>query len=229
MNARFAMPSGAPPSGGWPAVIVLYEVFGMTSEMVAVADRFASQNYVALVPDLLGLGSRIVCLARAMLESSSGQPGPVTDRVEHARRWLSAHPDVDRRRLAVIGFCMGGGFALVYVMTRPDGVRAASINYGPVPSDVTRLRGVCPIVASYGGRDLAYGRQARRLAEGLSRFGVEHDVKVYEEAGHSFLTDGDHPIGRLIYLPLRLGYHAAAAEDAWQRIFRFFDRQLAAN
>ena len=162
------MPSGSPPANGWPAVIVLYEIFGITQEML-----------------------------------------------------------VDDHRLGVIGFCMGGGFALAYATTRPDGVRAVSVNYGQIPHDLAALRQACPIVASYGARDLVYGRQARWLAKALASFGVEHDVKVYEEAGHSFLTNGHHPVGRVVFFPLRLGYHAAAAEDAWRRIFEFFDRHIA--
>jgi len=227
MKALLAMPSGASATGRWPAVIVLYEVFGMTPEMVDVADRFARKGYLALLPDLFSVGPRLVCLARAVVESSSGRPGATTARVEAARRWLCGRSDVDGKRLGVIGFCMGGGFALAYAMTRPDGVGAVSVNYGQVPRDLAALRRACPIVASYGGRDLVYGRQASRLAQALATFGVENDVKVYDEAGHSFLTDGRHPVGRLVFFPLRLGYHPAAAHDAWQRIFSFFDRHVA--
>lgn len=226
MNAVLAVPSDAPATGGWPAVIVLYEVFGMTPEMVDVADRFARKRYLALVPDLFSAGPRLLCLARAMVESSSGRPGATTARVEAARSWLCGRADVDGERLGVIGFCIGGGFALAYATTRPDGVGAVSVNYGQVPRDLAALRRACPIVASYGGRDLVYGRQAGRLAKALATFGVENDVKVYDEAGHSFLTDGHHPVGRLVFFPMRLGYHRAAAHDAWQRIFSFFDRHV---
>lgn len=227
MKGVLAIPSEAPAAGGWPAVIVLHEVFGLTPEMVDVADRFARRGYLTLVPDLFSAGPRLACLARAMIESSAGRPGATTARVEAARRWLCGRRDVDATRIGVIGFCMGGGFALAFATTRPDGVGAVSVNYGQVPRDVSALRGVCPIVASYGGRDLVYGRQASRLATALATVGVEHDVKVYDEAGHSFLTDGYHPVGRLVFLPLRLGYHPAAAQDAWQRIFGFFDRHVA--
>ena len=227
MKAVLAPPSGASPTGRWPAVIVLHEVFGMTPEMVDVAERFARNGYFALVPDLFSAGPRLLCLARAMVESGSGRPGATTARIEAARLWLCGRADVDGSRLGVIGFCMGGGFALAYAMTGPDGVGAVSVNYGQVPRDLAGLGRACPIVASYGGRDLVYGRQAGRLARALVASGVENDVKVYDEAGHSFLTDGHHPVGRLVFFPLRLGYNHAAAEDAWQRIFTFFDRHVA--
>ena len=227
MKAVLAVPSDAPATGRTPAVIVLHELFGMTPEMVDVAERFARHRYVAVVPDLFSAGPRLLCLARAMLESSSGRPGAMTARVEAARLWLCGRPDVDGKRIGVIGFCMGGGFALAYAAMRPEGIGAASVNYGQIPRDLAALRRACPIVASYGGRDLVYGRRATRLAKALAAFGVENDVKVYDEAGHSFLTDGHHPVARLVFFPMRLGYHPAAAADAWRRIFSFFDRHVA--
>ncbi|WP_408640258.1 dienelactone hydrolase family protein [Saccharomonospora glauca] len=77
------------------------------------------------------------------------------------------------------------------------------------------LSGSCPVVASYGRRDLVYGRHAHRLVNELTEHDIDHDVKVYGEAGHSFLTRGHHPLGRLVFLPLRLGYHEDSAADAW--------------
>ena len=55
---------------------------------------------------------------------------------------------------------------------------------------------------------------------------IEHDVKVYDDAGHSFMTQGHHPIGKLVYLPMHLGYAPNAAADAWRRVFDFFDTHL---
>jgi len=110
---------------------------------------------------------------------------------------------------------------------RPPGVRAAAVNYGPVPRSSSRLRGACPVVASYGAKDKMIGRaHAERLRRHLQALGVEHDVTVYDEAGHCFMTEGHHPIGRLVYLPMQLGYAHDAAVDAWQRIFAFFDARL---
>jgi carboxymethylenebutenolidase len=126
----------------------------------------------------------------------------------------------------VIGFCLGGGFALSYVATCPPGIRAASINYGDVPKDTERLRGACPIVASYGARDRVIGPRGERLRDHLEQLGIEHDVKIYDEAGHGFMTEGSHPVGKLVFLPMRLGYVPAPAADAWQRVFAFFDQHF---
>ena len=121
---------------------------------------------------------------------------------------------------------MGGGLALTYAASSPPGLRAAAVNYGQVPADAEQLRGMCPVVASYGGRDRVLGAQGERLHEHLTQLGIEHDVKTYPSAGHSFMTTGHHPMGRLVYLPMRLGYESRAAEDAWARVFAFFEGHI---
>jgi carboxymethylenebutenolidase len=217
------------PEGPHPGVVVVHEAFGDQPEIRAVCDRFAERGYVAVMPDLFSDGVRAICMARAMAEVRSGKPGRVNGYLEAARAWLGEQDEVDEERIGMIGFCMGGGFALAYVGSGSPGVRAASVNYGEVPKDATSLGGACPIVGSYGGRDRVVGRrQGERLAAHLEALGIEHDVKVYEDAGHSFMTQGHHPIGRLIALPMRLGYAPDAADDAWRRVFAFFDARLKA-
>ena len=213
--------------GPHPGVVIVHEAFGDQPEIRAVCDRFAEEGYVAVMPDLFSDGVRAICMARAMMEVRSGRPGRVNGYLDATRIWLGEQDDVDEVRIGMIGFCMGGGFALAYVAGGRPGVRAASVNYGEVPNDPTSLSGACPIVGSYGGRDKIVGRrQAERLSAHLEALGIEHDVKVYDHAGHSFMTQGHHPIGRLIALPMRLGYTPDAAVDAWLRVFAFFDARL---
>jgi carboxymethylenebutenolidase len=216
--------------GSGPGVVVIHEVFGDQPEMRAVCDEFAEHGYVAVMPDLFSRGRlRTICVARAMIEASSGKPGRVSEHIDAARRWLAGQEDVDGQRIGVIGFCMGGGFALAYVAGGPPGVCAASINYATVPKATSSLRAACPIVASYGGRDAVMRGHASRLRAHLEKLGIEHDVKVYDNAGHSFMTQGHHPIGKLVFLPMRLRYAPQEALDAWQRVFAFFDDRLRLN
>lgn len=220
MRAALAVPMGTGPR---PGVVVLHEVFGLNDDIRAKADRFAYEGYAAVAPDLFSHGNRLACLARAMREVALGRPGPVTADVEASRRWLADHDDIDAGRTAVVGFCMGGGFALVHAATAPAGLRAAGVFYGAVPKDRSRIAGICPVVASYGGRDLVLRRHAQRLERHLTELGVPHDVKTYPNVGHSFMTPGSEGnlVEKLLFFPVHAGYGETEAEDGWRRLFAF--------
>jgi carboxymethylenebutenolidase len=121
---------------------------------------------------------------------------------------------------------MGGGFAL---LCAPRGeYSAAAVNYGMVPADAdaeAALAGSCPVIGSYGGRDTMGTSHPERLEAALTALGVPHDVKVYPEAGHSFMSPKPAAMKPVTALA-RLQYDKAAAEDAWQRIFAFFGTYL---
>jgi carboxymethylenebutenolidase len=223
LKGAAARPDGAGPH---PGVVVIHEVFGDQPEMRGVCDDLAGHGYFAVMPDLFSTrGPRPICVARAMVDASRGN---INADIDAARAWLTAQDGVDGQRIGVIGFCMGGGFALAYIAGGRPGVRAAAVNYGEVPKDAAKLRGSCPIVGSYGAKDRMLGRtHADRLADHLNALGIEHDVKVYDDAGHSFMTQGHHPIGKLVFLPMRIGYAPDAAADAWGRVFAFLDARLA--
>ncbi|HEX2903342.1 MAG TPA: dienelactone hydrolase family protein [Jatrophihabitans sp.] len=211
--------------GPWPGVIVLHEAFGLDEQVRRHAERIAAMGYLTLAPDLFSDGGARRCLAQALRSLASGQGRAYAD-IEAARQWLLAHPQCTGR-IGVIGFCMGGGFAL---MTLASGFEVAAPNYGMLPKDIdAAVAGGCPVVASYGGRDRALKGAAARLDGALKRAGVPHDVREYPNAGHSFLNDA--PNGPRLLRPLtRLGHVGPEPESAaqvWPRIEAFFARYLA--
>ncbi len=224
LRAELFLPDGADPH---PGVVVLHESFGLNDDIRRIAARFAQAGYAALAPDLYSHGTRIVCLSRVMLDMISGRVGREVADIHAARAALAARADVDGGRIAVAGFCQGGGFALV--AGAQPGFSAAAVNYGVVPSDRTPLDGVCPVVASYGGRDRIVGRRmAEQLERHLSALGVPHDVKTYDGAGHSFFSEVDGWQGWLarVPTPMAVGYDAQAAEDGWRRMLAFFEEHV---
>jgi carboxymethylenebutenolidase len=223
LNAHLAIP--AVGDGPWPAVVVLHESFGLNDDIRQQADRLAAAGYLAVAPDLFSAGGRLRCIRGVFRALIRGEGDAVRD-IEAARAWAGAH-ERSTGRVGVIGFCMGGGFAL---LTAAKGFDASAPNYGHLPEDVdAALRGACPIVASYGAKDrMMPGGTATKLEAALERAGVEHDVKEYRGAGHSFLNRHDFGPGGALLRVAGVGYDGASAEDAWGRILRFFDAHLAA-
>jgi carboxymethylenebutenolidase len=203
-------------------VVVIHEVFGLNADIRAHADRLAAEGYLALAPDLYR-GKRWMRCVRGAIRQLHARSGPAFDALDAAREWLAARPDCTGKT-GVIGFCMGGGFAL---LCAPRGeFSAASVNYGEVPPDAERaLAGACPVVASYGARDPMGAGPPRRLGEALTALNVPHDLKVYPGAGHSFMSTKPHALTPLVRLA-RLDYQPESAEDSWRRIFEFFGEHL---
>jgi carboxymethylenebutenolidase len=213
--------------GPHPGVLVLHESFGLNDDIRRIARRFADAGYAALAPDLYSHGSRIACLSRVIVDMLRGSVGREIADIRAARDALAERPGVDSGRIAVAGFCQGGGFALI-AGTYP-GFSAAAVNYGVVPSERSQLDGLCPVVASYGRKDRLVGAKvAEQLERHLVGLGVPHDVKTYEEAGHSFFSQVDGWQGWLARMPspMAVGYNEAAAEDGWRRMLGFFDEHV---
>ncbi len=205
----------------------MHEAFGLTKDIRDQTDRFAAAGYVALAPDLYTAGPRLRCVRRAFRDLMARR-GRTWEAIEAARGWLAGRAECTGK-VGVIGFCMGGGFALV-AAAKYD-FAAASVNYGHVPRRAAEvLAGACPIVASYGKRDLMLRNAAARLDRVLADLDVAHDVKEYPDVGHGFL--GRHepplPVIMLSKIMMSYGYDAVAAEDAWTRILGFFGDHLGA-
>ncbi|HMO95430.1 MAG TPA: dienelactone hydrolase family protein, partial [Tepidiformaceae bacterium] len=99
--------------GERPAIIVIHEIFGLNNDIRAKAQRFADAGYVALTQDMLSaFGRKPLCIFRAVQSLRAGD-GPAFEYLERARQWLAERPEVDGSRIGVIGFCMGGGCALL--------------------------------------------------------------------------------------------------------------------
>ncbi|HEX3511932.1 MAG TPA: dienelactone hydrolase family protein [Solirubrobacteraceae bacterium] len=210
-----------------PGVVVLHESFGLNDDIRRIAGRFADAGYTALAPDLYSHGRRIVCLSRVLVDMVAGRIAREVRDVHAVRRALAEQPSVDADRIAVAGFCQGGGFALI--AGAEPGFAAAAVNYGIVPSERSVLDGLCPVVASYGAKDkIAGGNMAKRLESHLAALGVPNDVKTYPEAGHSFFSKVDGWQGWLARMPspMAVGYDEDAAEDGWRRMLAFFDEHV---
>jgi carboxymethylenebutenolidase len=227
VKAYIATPEGAAPA---PAVCVIHDALGMTQDAHQQANWLANEGYLVAVPDLFDGRTLMGCLRSVFRDYMRGE-GLLFDKVEAVRQWLLQHKR-STGKVGIIGFCFGGGFALL-LAPRGD-FDVASVNYGSLPKDADDfLQGACPIVASYGGRDRSLRGAAAQLEAILTKANIDHDVKEYANAQHAFMNDHSQtkipPILHVISFFSGGGdYHEASAEDARERIVAFFEKHLKA-
>jgi carboxymethylenebutenolidase len=212
--------------GPWPAAVMVHEVFGIDENMRAQIARLTSAGYIVLMPDLFSRGGMRKCLNATFRSLTEGK-GQAFDDVEAAKKFLIARPDCTGK-VGVIGFCMGGGFAL---QLANRGYGASAVNYGMMPKDLDAvLGGACAIIGSYGAKDKTLKGAAVTMERELSARGVPHDIKEYPNANHAFMNPG--PAGPKLLRPFMqkvVGFkpYPEEAKDAWMRIEAFFAQHLS--
>jgi carboxymethylenebutenolidase len=220
LKSYLATPKGGGP---WPGVIVLHDIFGLTDVTRGHADWLAQEGYLAVAPDLFSWGRRLRCI-RALMVDLAARKGVAFDDVDAVRQWLEGYQNCTGKT-GVLGFCATGKFAIL--LAAGHGFSASAPNYGPLPNDIDAIMGgACPVVASYGGRDWTLKGAATRLKGALERNKIEHDVKEYSDAGHSFLDNHKGLIG-VLGVVIGASYKDKEAADARGRIRAFFARHLA--
>ncbi len=217
IDALVDVPEG---QGPWPGVVEVHDAIGYLPDKEAVSARIAAAGYLTITPNLYARGGRARCITKVMRAALTKQ-GPAIEDLLAARDYLRDRPD-STGIVGIAGFCMGGQFALIL---SPKGFAASAPFYGtPLPKNLEEtLSGACPIVASFGARD-PIGRGApAKLNKAVEAQGIAADVKVYPNAGHSFANQ--LPAQALLRVT-GFGYNEAVAEDAWSRVFDFFETHL---
>ena len=210
IHGVLARPEG---DGPFPAIVVIHEIFGLNENIKEIASRFANAGYIALAADLFSGRNQVICMFRLMrgMLFSSLNHGGIAD-LKAALDYLVEQPGVNGERVGAIGFCMGGSLAIAWACT-DNRLKAIAPFYGMNPRPLEAVKRMCPVVGSYPDNDITT-KAGQKLDMELDRYDIAHDIKIYPGTKHSFFND----TGR--------AYDAAASEDAWERITRFFGEHL---
>jgi carboxymethylenebutenolidase len=179
-----------------PVVILIHEIFGLSDWAKEMADELAAQGFIVVAPDLLsgfgpkGGGSSEFPSQDAAVKAVSGLDHEVV------MADLDAAADYGRKlpagngRIAVTGFCWGGGKSFAFAAHRKD-LSAAFVFYGPGPADVTTV--TAPVYGFYGGNDARIDATIPATTAAMKAAGKTYDPVTYEGAGHGFMRAGEDP------------------------------------
>jgi carboxymethylenebutenolidase len=216
LKAYVAHEAGGAPR---PAVIVVQEWWGLDDHIRDVARRFAQEGYFAVAPDLYSRQGHKVTKdpnVAGELMSKLDQGDGIEDLLSTVA-WIKSQKEANPARIGVIGFCMGGSYALLLPCVSKD-IKAAAPFYGAVPLDEQVRNLNCPVFYAYGENDGWITRkEVDRLAADLKKFNKRGEVKIYKGCSHGFFNDTRKDV-----------YAAAEAGDAWQNALSLFKENLGA-
>jgi carboxymethylenebutenolidase len=202
--------------GPFPAVIVIQEWWGLDDWIKDQARALAREGYAALAVDLYhGKVTKDPEVAHQLM---SGLPEDRAVRdLKGAYAYLQSRADVRKDRIGVIGWCMGGKYALQLATLEP-GLKAAVAYYGAPPTEPAALARIkAPILGNYGGDDKGPSPdQVKAFEDALKKAVKSVDIKIYPGAPHAFANPNN---------PWK-GYREDAAKDAWTRSLAFFVKHL---
>ena len=206
-------------------VLLIHDIFGFTAVTRNHATRLAEAGYTVAAPEMFPAGStRGLCVLKTMRDFRR-RSGTSWATLDAARTALIDDYGVDSGRLGAMGFCMGGGFALLFAQRATLAVAAPF--YAEVPSEVLDSHAMCPVVGGWGKRDRLFRGHGKRLADHLAADGIDHNIALYPGVGHSYMDDHHGLLAGLgRYSPLRAAYDPVAADDSWRRVLDFFETHL---
>jgi carboxymethylenebutenolidase len=210
-----------------PAIVVVHDVRGLTDHYRDIADRFAREGFFALAVDLY---SREGMPDLPDMQAVFSWMRQLDDRrvlkdIDAAVRFLGSRPEVRNRSIGIVGFCMGGQYALMAACSGPNLAACVSF-YGMLRSERSPAKPQsplelapdlsCPYLGLFGEDDALIPRlDIKELESSLRRAGKSFQTKVYPGAGHAFFNDTRPDT-----------YRPDAARDAWTRALAFFRNSL---
>lgn len=214
LHGYLTMPEG---EGPFPGVLMVHEWWGLNEEIIELADAMAAEGYVVLAPDTYR-GPTTSLIPRAIYLRVTVPEDRVDDDMLRAFDFLAGQDNVDAARIAVVGFCYGGGVALRHGILN-DQIAATANLYGDRITDPGAFGALLepdagPLLGIFGAEDAQIPLESvETFREALEIAGVAHTITIYEGVGHAFVQPDllDEP---------------GAPREAWEQILAFFAETL---
>ena len=181
-----------------PVVLLIHEIFGLSDWARSMADDIAAMGYIVIAPDLLsGFGPSSGGTSsfpdqQAVIKAVSGlDPATVTADLNATADYALKFPSANGK-LAVIGFCWGGGQSFRFATNRKN-LAAAFVFYGPPPPADSLKTITAPVFGFYAGSDARISSTVPDTKTAMAADGKRYDPVIYDGAGHGFMRAGEDP------------------------------------
>jgi carboxymethylenebutenolidase len=202
-----------------PVVIVVHEIFGLSTWARAVADQLAAQGFIAIAPDLLtgkhvSAGPDSISVDSAMAAIRLLKPDDYQRQLVAVANW-GMHLPSALPRYGIVGFCWGGGVAFAHGAYAPS-LSASVVFYGTSPDSALLMKVRAPVLGLYGADDARVDATIPAADSMMKRLGRTYDHFLFTGAGHGFLRDQAG----------RSGANLAATQEAWPKTIAWFRTNL---
>jgi len=201
-----------------PVVVVVHEIFGLSTWVRGVADQLAADGFIAIAPDYLTgkttvpADSLTMDAGRALIRGLD--PLEVVRRTAAAAEYGMSRPAAVRR-YGVVGFCWGGSIVFEHAARTPN--LGAGVAFYGAPGQSTPLADTrAPVLGLYGENDARVNASIPRVDSTLRAAGRSFDHQIFPGAGHGFLRQQSGAAGA----------NFAASQIAWPRTISFFRTHL---
>lgn len=202
-----------------PVVIVVHEIFGLSTWIRGVADQLAADGFIAVAPDFLtGYSGALhpdslpVDSARAFIRRLDADQ--IQRRIDATARWAMALPAATPR-YGIVGFCWGGSVVFNHAVHSPTlGAGVAYYGAAPEPGGLTTVR--APVLGLYGENDARVNATIAPTDSAMRVMGKTYQAQIFPGAGHGFLRQQDAASGA----------NLEATRRAWPATLAWFRRYL---
>ena len=215
-NGAYAFVAQPDDDAKHPGVVLIQEWWGIEPHILDLANKLATEGFVVAVPDLYhGHVATEPNDAMRMIMTIRGNIDRAAKEVIGALETVKAMPNVEPKKLGLIGFCVGGLMTYVVASRYPDLAAVVPFyggGYDPTPEEVAKVN--APVLAVYGKQDGSIPmEQVEKIEQMYKQAGKDITVKVYD-AGHAFLNP-THGMG-----------DEKSAAEAWPLAVNFLKEKL---